>query len=217
MFDHSDFMELIIIAAISAVLIYKFFTTLGERRGFESTPQPDTIFGRSVSDHDQSIDEQTARDEKEALADHLKQPFDTIQSIDKRFSIKSFSEGATMAFEMVLKAYASSDLETLKILLSDKMFHEFESAIQDRDNKHHKMSTTLVKLQPLEIQDITITNSMAEIQIKFVSEQTNILYDANQNIIDGNPNQIEEVTDVWTFQRDLHSSNPNWFLVETHM
>jgi len=39
--------------------------------------------------------------------------------------------------------------------------------------------------------------------------------DKNGNVIGGSMTDAIEAHDVWTFQRDLTSNDPNWTLVET--
>ena len=34
-------------------------------------------------------------------------------------------------------------------------------------------------------------------------------------VVDGNPEKLTDVTDVWTFARDISSRDPNWKLVGT--
>ncbi len=213
MFDNSDFMELLIVAAIAAALVYKFFITLGEKRGFESTPVPDTIFGQSAAENSSADDE--FQKEIQLVPQEFHPQIEEIRRIDRNFSPEQFIGGASVAFEMIIEAYSKGNRETLQTLLNENVYAEFDAAMTERENNQHELSTTLVKLAPVIIESINVHKDVATVTLKYTSEQTNILYDNDRKILEGGRNQVEEVIDVWTFSRELRSSNPNWLLVET--
>lgn len=214
MFEQSNFMEILIIIVIAAGLVYKFYITLGERRGYEGPSSINAVFTAATEAVDMNKPE-VVEQERLSVPESLKENYEQIRSIDPRFSLTGFLNGAAQAFEMVLQAYAQGDRERLKPLLSDKVYTDFDSALIERDKKQQKLSTTLVKLNPITIEDMSSEQTVIDITLKFTSEQTNIVYDQDNKIVEGSPNQIEEVIDVWTFRRDARSSNPNWVLVET--
>ena len=51
--------------------------------------------------------------------------------------------------------------------------------------------------------------------VKFVSEQVNVTYDEEGRVVDGDPSEVETITDIWTFARNTRSRDPNWNLVAT--
>jgi predicted lipid-binding transport protein (Tim44 family) len=55
----------------------------------------------------------------------------------------------------------------------------------------------------------------AKVSVRFVSEQLILVRDSSDNVVEGDPTQIDVVTDDWTFSRDVTSRNPNWFLSVT--
>jgi predicted lipid-binding transport protein (Tim44 family) len=55
----------------------------------------------------------------------------------------------------------------------------------------------------------------AVVTVRFVSEQINVVRNADSQIVDGNPNEVQKVVDLWTFRRDTTSGDPNWQLVKT--
>jgi predicted lipid-binding transport protein (Tim44 family) len=214
MFDNSDLLELLIIAAVAALLVYKFFITLGERRGFERAPTPNTLFEEPAREK-VVTPQQSLEDNLQLVSQRFRDVLEHVHRIDPQFSLRSFLEGAAIAFEMILTAYAKGEHETLQQLLSTQVFADFASAIEERHRKGYTLSTTLIKLDPIDIETMTVEDATLTITVKYTSEQTNILYDHDKNILEGSPNQIEEVVDIWTFQRDLRSPNPNWTLVAT--
>ncbi len=55
----------------------------------------------------------------------------------------------------------------------------------------------------------------ASVTVTFTSEQINVLKDSEGRILDGDPNAVSTITDVWTFARNTRSRDPNWTLVAT--
>ncbi len=55
----------------------------------------------------------------------------------------------------------------------------------------------------------------AQVTVRFVSQLISVTRDRNGNVIDGSPEKVTDVTDVWTFARDVSSRDPNWKLVAT--
>ena len=55
----------------------------------------------------------------------------------------------------------------------------------------------------------------AFITIKFVSEQVNVVRDSDGEVVEGDPNHVTKITDIWTFARNTRSRDPDWTLVAT--
>ena len=55
----------------------------------------------------------------------------------------------------------------------------------------------------------------ALISVEFVTEQVNVLRNKENQVIEGDENYIQTITDVWTFERPLDSKSLNWVLVST--
>ena len=134
---------------------------------------------------------------------------------DPSFDEAGFLGGARGAFEMIVTAFAKGDAETLRPLLADGVFQNFKRAIDDRVSRGETLETTLVGVTAAELVDADLDKSTAKVTIRFVSEQVNVTKDASAKIVDGDPNKVVTITDVWTFARDVRSSDPNWMLVET--
>lgn len=139
----------------------------------------------------------------------------SIREHDPSFNSKEFSEGARMAFEMILNAYAQGDTKTLKNLLSNEVFAGFEHAIKEREAEGQTLQETLVGISKAEMVEAYMDGKDAHVTMKFVSEQISALLDADGSVIDGDPTKVVEATDFWTFSRSTKSRNPNWTLVGT--
>jgi predicted lipid-binding transport protein (Tim44 family) len=148
------------------------------------------------------------------LDDSSKQTIrDIFQSCN--ISAEFFSNGAKSSFEMIIKAFAGDDLEVLKFLLSEKIYQGFESAINQRKSREQTLVTNLISIEKAEIISVLLQENFASIVMKFTSKQINYLFDNSGQIIDGKKGEINEITDIWTFKKDVKSSDPNWLLYAT--
>jgi predicted lipid-binding transport protein (Tim44 family) len=130
-------------------------------------------------------------------------------------SAEFFVNGVKSAFEMILKAFASTDLETLKFLLSDKIFKGFESAIIQRKSTEKTLITNLISIEKTEIISALIFENNASVVMKIVSKQINYIIDSKDQTIEGRKDEINKITDIWTFKKDINSTNPNWVVSAT--
>lgn len=127
-----------------------------------------------------------------------------------------FIFGAKSAFEMVIKAFAAGDLEILKSLLAPNIFAGFEEAIKLRKVQEQEITTNLISIDQAQIISALMLGDDASIVVKFVSKQINYVTDKEGNIVIGRKDEISEVTDIWTFKRDVNSPNPNWIVSATN-
>ena len=116
---------------------------------------------------------------------------------------------------MVIEAYASGDISTLKPLLNSGVFANFSQAIRNREQAGETLEDILVGVTSAEIVEVLVEDRTANINAKFVTEQINVTRDENGDVIDGNPTTVVNVTDFWTFARDIKFRDPNWTLVAT--
>jgi predicted lipid-binding transport protein (Tim44 family) len=140
---------------------------------------------------------------------------DAIAAGDSTFDAQHFLTGAKAAYEMIVTAYASGDRRALKNLLSPEVYDGFEAAIQERENKGETVETKFVSIDTAEIIGAEQRGGIAQITLRFVSQLISVTRDRASNVIDGSPDKVTEVTDVWTFARDVSSRDPNWKLVAT--
>ena len=140
---------------------------------------------------------------------------DAIVAKDASFDPKHFLTGARAAYEMIVTAYAQGDRRTLKNLLSKEVYDGFEQAIKDRETRGEKAETRFVSIDKADITGAEVKQQTAQVTVRFVSQLVSVTRDRDGNVIDGSPDKVTDVTDVWTFARDLSSRDPNWKLVAT--
>jgi predicted lipid-binding transport protein (Tim44 family) len=140
---------------------------------------------------------------------------DAIVAADPNFDVKHFLTGARAAYEMVVTAFAEGDRKTLKNLLSREVYEGFEAAIKERENRGETAETKFVSIDKTELTGAELRGRTAQLTVRFVSQLISVTRNRSGAVIDGSPDKVIEVTDVWTFARDLSSRDPNWKLVAT--
>ena len=140
---------------------------------------------------------------------------DAIVAADRSFDAAHFVAGAKAAYEMIVGAFAAGDRKSLKGLLSREVYDGFEAAINDREAKGDTVENKFVSLDTAEITGAEQRNNTAQVTVRFVSQLISATRDKSGNVIDGSPDKVTEVTDVWTFARDVTARDPNWKLVAT--
>lgn len=140
---------------------------------------------------------------------------DAIAGAEPTFDAKHFLTGARAAYEMVVTAFAEGDRRALKNLLSREVYEGFEAAIRDRETRGETVETRFVAIDTAEITAAELRGRTAQVTVRFVSQLVSATRDRAGTVIDGSSEKVIEVTDVWTFARDLSSRDPNWKLVAT--
>lgn len=141
--------------------------------------------------------------------------FDAIAREDAEFDAKHFLTGAKAAYEMIVTAFAAGDQRQLKNLLGREVFDSFEAAIQGREQRGETVETRFVAINSADVMHADMRAKTAQITVRFVSQLVSVTRDKAGAVIDGSPDKVTDVTDVWTFARDINSRDPNWKLVAT--
>jgi predicted lipid-binding transport protein (Tim44 family) len=138
-----------------------------------------------------------------------------IRVADPNFDAVGFADGARGAFTTIVEAFAKGDTQPLRMLLDPPTFASFEQAIRGRNERHEKAETTLIGFEASDVAAAEMQGSNALVTVRFVTEQINVVRNAEGQIAEGNPNEVQRVVDLWTFRRDTKSSDPNWVLIKT--
>jgi Uncharacterized protein conserved in bacteria len=139
----------------------------------------------------------------------------TILSVDRDFDPTHFVTGARAAYEMIVTAFAAGDRRELQGLLSQEVFASFSGAIAEREKAGQRMEFTFVGVDRADIVEAALHEGSAQITVRFVSQLISATFARDGSVIDGDPAKVVEVTDIWTFARDVRSRDPNWRLVAT--
>lgn len=138
-----------------------------------------------------------------------------IAAADSQFSTKIFVEGAKLAYEMVVTAFAQGDRQALKNLLSRDVYEGFAGAIDEREKAGQILESRFVGIDKTDVTAADLKGKRASITLRFIAEFISATLDKAGEVIDGDPKQVRQITDVWTFERDTASRDPNWKLVAT--
>lgn len=208
-----QFIDIIIFAVIAVLLVLRLRSVLGQRTGYEQ-PQDEIRANRfDQTDNDNEPVQLFPKASGDAGVAAL--GLDALRQIDRSFNEKQFIDGATAAFEMILTAYAEGDLAQLKRLLGYDLLKSFTASIQARTAAKESLVITLDDIREVSILNISVIDQVASITVHFHSVQTRIAKDENGEIIESDDAEARGFTDIWTFERDLTLSDPNWKLVET--
>lgn len=226
----------IIFLALAVFIFLRLRSVLGQRTGRERRPY-DPYSARDavrspagdnkvVSLPPRTVDVKPAAEPAAPPADRWKgiaevgspvaAGLDAITGADKDFDPKHFLTGAKAAYEMIVTAFAEGDRRTLKGLLSREVCDGFEAAITEREQRGETAETRFVSIDQAEIVAAELrARSSAQVTVRFVSKLVSVTRDKNGAPVEGNPDGVTDVTDVWTFARDISSRDPNWKLVAT--
>ncbi len=220
-----QFIDILIFAFVAVMLVQRLKSVLGTRPDNEKDEKEKNkivnIFDhleKQIREAEAAVNAESNVEEADVVTEEISpvaEKINKIKKIDPSFNQQQFLDGAKLAFEMIVKSFASADHETLKNLLNPKMFDGFKKVIDGRAERGEKAECELVGFESVEIQDISLMGTVADISVRFVSEQVNIVKDKDGNIIVGDEKFVQNIQDIWTFSRDLKSPNPNWQLVST--
>ena len=174
-----------------------------------SARAPVEASGRSMEDIETRLGRYATKDSP------LGQSLTSLMRADPGFDPAAFLDGAKMAYEAIVMAFAEGDEATLEQLLGTDVFEGFQRAIRERDTRGEKVLSSLVGIDKADIIETEIKNRTAYVTVKFVSELISVTRDVDGEVIEGDPKKVREVTDIWTFAREVASKNPNWKLVAT--
>lgn len=222
------FADIIILGLIAVFVVLRLRNTLGKdighkpdlhqlRRQLSGEPEDKVV---NLAGQPEPLLEDKASKEEAAMRESIGDPallagIDAIAAADPGFSINGFLEGAKGAFEWVLKAYSAGDAETLKVLLAAPIFEEFNHALEASKAQSAKTETTLVAITQAEITSATLDKGKARVSVRFLSEQIEVVRDAEGKIVEGDPSKVQVVEDNWVFEREVKSRNPNWLVMDT--
>jgi predicted lipid-binding transport protein (Tim44 family) len=140
---------------------------------------------------------------------------DAIVGADSGFDAKHFLVGARAAYEMIVNAFAEGDRRNLKNLLAREVYDGFESAIAEREKRGETVESRFVSIDNADITAAELRGRNAQVTVRFQSKLVSVTRDKDGKVIDGNADKVTDITDVWTFARDVTARDPNWKLIAT--
>ena len=197
MSNQFGFIDIILLAVLAAFIILRLRNILGRKTGHRGKP----------------------------MSRHFPKGAEVLKDIENNRAIKEgnvdeeakkqFLKGADVAYEQIITFFAKGDKKSLKSLLGEGLFNDFSEVIDDRKKKELKYETTFIGLKSSKILEFKKIENIYKITVNFVSEIITCVKDKNNQIIEGNPDTIKTVNDVWKFKKNMWSQDPTWYLVET--
>ena len=191
------FIDIILLAMLAGFIILRLRNILGRKTGHQGKP----------------------------MSRYFPRGMETLQDIENNEAIKSgnvdeeakkqFLKGADIAYEQIIIAFSKGDKKSLKSLLGKNMYEEFSQVIDERKKKEYKYETTFIGVKSSKVLEFKKIENIYRVSVNFVSEIITCVKDKNNKIVEGNPDVIKTVNDVWKFSKNMWSQDPAWYLVET--
>ncbi len=199
MHNSFEYLDIILLAMIAGFIILRLRGTLGRRTGHEKKNYNDLFNKKEAKE---TNNEKVVNLSSGKLDDKAKE---------------QFIKGAKAAYEMIITSFAKGDKSALKPLLNKKIYQNFSDAIDQWQKKNIKSELTFVGVKSAVIKNFEKNDNIYTFTVNFVSEIITCKKDKNDKVIEGNPDVIKTVNDVWKFSKNMWSRNPNWYLVETQV
>jgi predicted lipid-binding transport protein (Tim44 family) len=135
-----------------------------------------------------------------------------IAQADRSFDPDGFANGALQAYEMIVDAYAKGDKTTLEPLLTERVYAAYAKAIDDRAEAGQTLTTEIERIKSAKIVEASLNDNRARVKVAFSAEIASELRDRDGQAVDGDLSLLKTVDEVWSFERDVTSDNPNWRL-----
>ena len=190
------FIDIILLGMIAGFIILRLRSILGRKTGHESKVYP------------------SFAEKKFNIPKNVMKPLNINHEILEGKDKKEFLKGAEIAYESILTSFANGDLKKLKSLLTSIMNNNFSGAIEARNNDKIKSEFTFIGIKESSVEKYEKAKDDIFATVKFVAEVISVKKDKDDKIIEGNPDKIKFVTDVWKFTRNIKNKSPNWYLAE---
>ena len=135
-----------------------------------------------------------------------------IAEADRSFDPDGFVKGARQAYEMIVENYAKGDVEALEPLLTQRVHKAYAQAVENRAEAGQTLSTEIERIKSAKIVEASLNDNRARVKVAFSAEIASELRDSDGQVVEGDLSRLKTVDEVWSFERDVTSDNPNWRL-----
>ena len=215
------FIDIVLFAMIAAFLILRLRSVLGKHRN-SGEGKSNLVLHTLPQSHktEKQPAEGDSKEESKIEPQNSEKDNDGVDLVEIQGAIPGFEKGDFLAgvraaFEIIVNSFSSGDKEKLAGLLSDEVFNNFSSAITDRERLGHVSESSLIRIIDTVLLEANISDGSVLLTVKILSEQINATKGEQGEVVDGNPDLVLEVADIWTFSKEIESPDPNWRLVAT--
>ena len=203
---------LLILAGITAFIIFRLISVMGTRTGHEDPKEFEQIHTRAASQStDSPVEDEAPRPVRKPVSANAQ----NLREADPDFDEAQFIAGAKSAYEMIVEAFAAGDLRSIRPYLSESVFDAFKQAVRARDDAQLTTDMKFVGIERASVLSSDADDDTVSAVVEFTSNQVRVTRDADGEIVDGDPNRIDLVKDQWVFNKKRSSRDPNWILVGT--
>ncbi len=201
--------QIVIFAVIAAFVLFQLYNVLGKKVG----RQPEDDARARPAPPAAPAGEPQAPGRPNVLDAVTLASIAGLKARDPAFDPVRFLEGARQAHETIVRAYASGDRETLRPLLTPRVMESFEGGIAAREARGETETAEFVHPARADLELATAEENRAIAKVRFLAELRNRVKPADPAAEE----QVEErrVAEIWTFERQLGASDPNWVLART--
>ena len=197
-----QYIDILILAIIAGIVLLRLRSVLGRRTGHDKTDK--TSYNYETP--------QTSQEEKVI-------PIEPKTSSSKRedgwFDNDDFLRGAANAYETIVTNFENGNKDALKSLLSDDVLNSFSSVIDERNRKNETVEFNFIGIEKSEIVHKDLKKNPMEVTVRFISEMITCIKNSKDEVISGSLNQVQKITDVWTFEKIKDEKSSNWLLTAT--
>lgn len=206
--------DIVLFGMVAAFLVLRLRSILGKRQGFERPAEapPQQAVGAGPGRVIDAVAEPVGERIVPEPGSEAGQVLARIAQTDSAFQPAQFLAGAETAFRMIVGAFAAGDRVTLRNLLSDETYGGFEGAIAAREAAGETQHTDIRAIPQAAIEAAELRGQTALITVRFVSDQVNMTSGRDGTPVAG-ADAVTEITDIWTFERELGLADPTWRLV----
>ena len=217
--DPSPVTSVIILAMIALFLGLRLYSVLGRKTGHGSNlAEPVKEPGREPDLRrlmPVAVTPQRAAVSQTPVDDGAQAGLTAIAAADRSFDLDRFMEGASAAYQMVLDAFWAGDRETLAELTGEDVQASFDEAIAAREAAGERLDNRLIAIEEARVSAASLYAREARITVKFEAAIAAVTRNGADEIIAGATDDAVTTHDLWTFERSLSASDPNWLLTET--
>ena len=197
-----QYLDILILAVIAGLVLLRLRSVLGRRTGHEKTDTSRFTY-----------EEPQKNKEEEVIK--IQPNVDSKPKADGWVDQKDFLNGASNAYELIVTNFENGNKAALKPFLSESVMSSFEEVIEQRNANEEKVEFNFIGIESSEIVHKDLKSNPMEVTVRFISEMITCIKNSKDEVISGSLNQVQKITDIWTFAKKKNSKNPNWLLVAT--
>ena len=197
-----QYIDILILAIIAGIVLLRLRSVLGRRTGHEKTDKT-------------SYNYETPQTSKEEKVIPIEPKTSSSTREDGWFNNDDFLRGAANAYETIVTNFENGNKDALKPLLSDDVLNSFSSVIDERNSKNETVEFNFIGIEKSEIVHKDLKKNPMEVTVRFISEMITCIKNSKDEVISGSLNQVQKITDVWTFEKIKDKKSSNWLLAAT--